>query len=95
MKITFREVPNFVNSHINHDIDYSTIIPISNYTLAIQHVFTGSGMSDRYKKESYLEVYRGEENVTKNILRNEFDEFPIEATSENLSLIMDTLHAKL
>jgi hypothetical protein len=54
-------------------------------------------MSDRYFQESFIEIYLGEENVTKSLLRKWAYEnesiFPISATSENLRDILNLLHS--
>lgn len=97
-KITFNEKPIIINSHILYDhIDFCSNIPIGKYTLKIIHCYVGIGMSDRYFQESFIEIYLGEENVTKSILRkwtyeNEFS-FPIPATSENLRDILNLLYS--
>jgi len=97
-KITFNEKPIIVNSHILYDhIDFCSNIPIGKYILKIIHSYVGIGMSDRYFQESFIEIYLGEENVTKSLLRKWAYEnesiSPISATTENLRDILNLLHS--
>jgi hypothetical protein len=97
-KITFNENPIIINSHILYDhIDFCSNIPVGKYILKIVHCNLGIGMSDRYFQESFIEIYLGEENVTKSLLRKWAYEnesiFPISATTENLRDILNLLHS--
>ena len=85
MRITFSEKPELINSDIDNDVVYSTNYYLDKYILRVLHCYQGIGMSDKYDKISYIEVYLGEENVTKLLARivGIYD-FPIIATIENL-----------
>ncbi len=90
MKISFNENPVLVNSDVDHDIKFSTNLYIGKYILRILHGFGGVGMSDKYEKVSYIEIYLGEENVTKHLARKiGITEFPIEASVENLMKLLE------
>lgn len=85
MRITFSEKPELINSDIDNDVVYSTNYHVDDYTLRILHCYEGVGMTDKYNKVSYIEVYKGDENFTKLIARNVgIYDFPIIATIENL-----------
>jgi len=85
MKISFSERPTLINSDIDVDPEYTTNYILDEYTLRILHCYVSSGMSDKYMKESFIEIYRGEENFTKSLARNVgITEFPILATVENI-----------
>lgn len=85
MKITFSKYPVLVNSDIDHDVEYSTNYEVDEYTLRILHCYEGIGMTDKYRKVSFIELYRGDDNVTRYFARQVgITEFPIYATIENL-----------
>ena len=90
MKISFTENPTLINSDIDYDAEYSTNYIMDDYILRILHCYVGVGMSDKYKKESFIEIYQGEKNITKYIAPNKgINEFPILATIENLRKFLD------
>lgn len=85
MRITFSEKPELINSDIDNDVVYSTNYYLDKYILRILHCYEGIGMTDKYNKISYIEIYLGDENVTKYLAQivGIYD-FPIIATIENL-----------
>lgn len=90
MKITFNENPILPRSDVDHDIKFSTNLYIGKYILKILHGFGGVGMTDKYEKVSFIEIYLGEENVTRHLAKKVgFNEFPIEATVENLMKLLE------
>lgn len=90
MRISFNENPILPRSDVDHDIKFSTNLYIGKYILKILHGYGGVGMTDKYEKVSFIEIYLGEENVTKHLAKKVgFDQFPIEATVENLMKLLE------
>lgn len=90
MRISFSENPILINSDIDNDVLYSTNYYLEKYILRILHCYEGIGMTDKYNKISYIEIYLGDENVTKHLARMiGINEFPIIATIENLKKFLE------
>jgi len=94
MKITFAENPYLPNSDLNPE--YVTTIPLPNeYFIKLLHTYEGIGMTDKYRAVTYMEIYKGKENITENFYKNVVSkdtfnnmEFPVVATTNLLSQII-------